>query len=111
MKVQNLMAPKEQGQRVVRSRQAGKKHLLLRHHNFVAKSPNARREVSPLACEASTLTTELIAHVWLHVNSTLQNMGNQIVDCLTLENLIPTTSLESPAKGYILNCKSEGKIA
>ena len=61
MKIQNLMAPKEQGQRVVRSRQAGKKHLLLRHPNFVAKSPNARRELSPLACEASALTTELIA--------------------------------------------------
>ena len=36
-------------------------------------------------------------------------MENQLVDRLTLENLIPTTSLESLAKGYILNCKSEGK--
>ena len=36
-------------------------------------------------------------------------MQNQVVDRLTLENLIPTTSLESLAKGYILNCKSEGK--
>ena len=37
------------------------KDLLLRHPNFVAKSPNARRELSPLACEASALTTELTA--------------------------------------------------
>ena len=27
--------------------------LLLRHPNFVAKSPNARREASPLACETN----------------------------------------------------------
>jgi len=36
-------------------------------------------------------------------------MGNQTVDRLTIENLIPTTNTESLAKGYILNCKSEGK--
>jgi site-specific recombinase XerD len=36
-------------------------------------------------------------------------MENQVVDRLTLENLITTTSLESLAQGYILNCKSEGK--
>ena len=36
-------------------------------------------------------------------------MQNQVVDRLTLENLITTTSLESLAKGYILNCRFEGK--
>ena len=36
-------------------------------------------------------------------------MENQVVDRLTIENLIPTTSTESLAKGYILNCKTEGK--
>jgi len=36
-------------------------------------------------------------------------MEKQAVDRLTLENLITTTSLESLAKGYILNCRSEGK--
>jgi len=36
-------------------------------------------------------------------------MENQLVDRLTIENLIPTTSTESLAKGYILTCKSEGK--
>ena len=36
-------------------------------------------------------------------------MENQAVDRLILENLIPTTSLESLAKGYVLNCRCEGK--
>lgn len=36
-------------------------------------------------------------------------MEKQVVDRLTLENLITTTSLESLVKGYILNCRSEGK--
>ena len=36
-------------------------------------------------------------------------MENQLVDRLTIENLIPTTNTESLAKGYILTCKSEGK--
>jgi site-specific recombinase XerD len=34
---------------------------------------------------------------------------NQVVDHLTLENLISTTSLESLTQGYILTCRSEGK--
>jgi len=36
-------------------------------------------------------------------------MENQVVDRLIIENLVPTTSLESLAKGYVLNCKVEGK--
>ena len=36
-------------------------------------------------------------------------MGKQVGDNLLLESLVSTTSLESLAKGYILNCKTEGK--
>ena len=36
-------------------------------------------------------------------------MQKQPVDNLLLESLVSTTSLESLAKGYILNCKIEGK--
>jgi site-specific recombinase XerD len=36
-------------------------------------------------------------------------MEKQVVERLTLENLFSTTSTESLAQGYILNCKSEGK--
>ena len=36
-------------------------------------------------------------------------MEKQVVDHLTIENLIPTTSMDSLAKGYILNCRSGGK--
>ena len=36
-------------------------------------------------------------------------MQKQAVDSLLLESLVSTTSLESLAKGYILNCKTEGK--
>ena len=36
-------------------------------------------------------------------------MEKQAVDSLLLESLVSTTSLESLAKGYILNCKTEGK--
>jgi integrase/recombinase XerD len=36
-------------------------------------------------------------------------MEKQVVDYLLLESLVSTTSLESLAKGYTLNCKTEGK--
>jgi hypothetical protein len=36
-------------------------------------------------------------------------MKRQAVDNLLFESLVSTTSLESLAKGYILNCKTEGK--
>jgi site-specific recombinase XerD len=36
-------------------------------------------------------------------------MEKQAVESLLLESLVSTTSLESLAKGYILNCKTEGK--
>ncbi len=36
-------------------------------------------------------------------------MKKQVVDSLLLESLVSTTSLVSLAKGYILNCKTEGK--
>ena len=61
MKMQNLKAAHEQRQPALRSKQGGKKDLLLRHPNFVAKSTDASFEISPLACEASALTTELTA--------------------------------------------------
>ena len=53
MKIQNLKAAYEQGQPALRSKQGGKKDLLLRHPNFVAKSTDASFEQSPLACEGS----------------------------------------------------------
>jgi integrase/recombinase XerC len=36
-------------------------------------------------------------------------MEKHVVERLTLENLVPTTSLESLAHGYILNCQCEVK--
>jgi hypothetical protein len=36
-------------------------------------------------------------------------MQKQAVDNILLESLVSITSLESLAKGYILNCKTEGK--
>ena len=36
-------------------------------------------------------------------------MEKQAVDYLLLEYLVSTTSLESLAKGYLLNCRTEGK--
>ena len=62
MKMQNLKVEHEQREPTLRSKEGGNRDLLLRHPNFVAKSQNARRELSPLACEASALTTELTAH-------------------------------------------------
>jgi site-specific recombinase XerD len=38
-------------------------------------------------------------------------MQKQAGDYLLLENLVPTTDLESLIKGYILNCRCEGKAA
>ena len=61
MKMQNLKATHEERQPTLRSKQGGKKDLLLRHPNFVAKSTDASFETPHLACEASALTTELTA--------------------------------------------------
>ena len=66
MEIQNLKAAHEQGQPALRSKQGVKKDLLLRHPNFVAKLPNAKREPPPLACEASALTTELTAPNYIY---------------------------------------------
>ena len=59
--------------------------------------------------KAGTLPTELLPHGKMHVNLTLKWMAKQVIDNLLLESLVSTTSLESLAKGYILNCKTEGK--
>ena len=61
MKIQNLKAAHEEGQPVLRSKQGGKKDLLLRHPNFVSGRRTISFEAPPLACEASALTTELTA--------------------------------------------------
>ncbi len=53
MKIQNLKAAHEQGQPALRSKQDGKRNLLLRYPNFVAKSVDASFETPPLACEGS----------------------------------------------------------
>ena len=53
MKMQNLKAAHEQGQPALRSKQDGKRNLLLRYPNFVAKSVDASFETPPLACEGS----------------------------------------------------------
>jgi len=61
MKIQNLKAAHEQKQPALRNKKGGKKDLLLRNPNFVAKSKDPSFEPPPLACEASALTTELTA--------------------------------------------------
>ena len=61
MELGDLMATNEQHQPVMWTEQGSEKDLLLRHPNFVAKSTDASFEPSPLACEASALTTELTA--------------------------------------------------
>ena len=61
MKMQNIKAGHNQREPPLQSNKGNNIHLLLRHQNFVAKPQNTRREPSPLACEASALTTELTA--------------------------------------------------
>ena len=73
MKMQNLTVAHEQRQPALQSKQGSEKDLLFRHPNFVAKSPNARREQSPLAYEAAALTTELTAP-----NRALYTLKNQL---------------------------------
>ncbi len=51
MKIQSLNVAHEQGQPALRSKQGGKKDLLLRHPNFVAKSTDASFERPFLTCE------------------------------------------------------------
>jgi len=53
MKIQNLKAAHQIGQPALWNKQSGKKNLLLRHPNFVAKSTDASFETQPLACEGS----------------------------------------------------------
>ncbi|MFC1902511.1 hypothetical protein ACFLX4_00375 [Chloroflexota bacterium] len=54
MKIQNPKAARRQRQPASRGKRSGNRDLLLRHPNFEAKSPDARREPSSLVCEAST---------------------------------------------------------
>jgi hypothetical protein len=82
---------------------------LLCHHKFVAKSENARHKQQKPDWKASTLLLSYTSNRGLRENSTLNTMVNQLVDRLTIENLITTTNTQSLAKGYILNCKYEGK--
>jgi len=51
MKIQSLKVAHEQGQPALRSKQGGKKDLLLRYPNFVAKSTDASFERPLLTCE------------------------------------------------------------
>jgi len=61
MKIQNLKAAHEQKQPALRNKKGGQKDLLLRNPNFVSGRRTLSFEASPLACEASALTTELTA--------------------------------------------------
>jgi len=47
----------------------------------------------------------------MNVKSPPKNMKKQAGDYLLIENLVPTTDLESLVKGYVLNCRCEGKTA
>jgi hypothetical protein len=69
---QKLKAPNGQRLPSIQSRYRTQKDLLLYHPNFVPKPANARRELSPVACEASALTTELTArnHVYFNQKKT-----------------------------------------
>ena len=51
MKIQNLKATHQIGQPALRSKQGGKKDLLLRHPNFVSSRRTLSFETPPLACE------------------------------------------------------------
>ncbi len=62
MKVEDLRVTNEQEHPAMWGKQGSEKDLLLRHPNFVANSKGPSFEAPPLACEASALTTELIAH-------------------------------------------------
>ncbi len=57
----NLSRTYQQRQPMVSSKEANKKDLLLRHPNFVSNRQSLSFRLPPLACEASALTTELIA--------------------------------------------------
>ena len=95
MKIQNLKAAHEQGQPALRSKQGGKKDLLLRHPNFVAKSTDASFETPPFACEASALTTELTApnHIYF-------NPKNQLCKDRPLASSKFRTDIRSLLQGY-----------
>jgi hypothetical protein len=50
-----------EGRKIITSKNGRTKDLLLRYPNFVAKSPDLSFGPTPIACEASALTTELTA--------------------------------------------------
>ena len=86
-----------------------KRECLLRQGNSVSNSGLPSLEGRQLAWEASALPLSYTRTLNPHVDNTPKRMEKQVVDRLTIENLIPTNSTESLAKGYILNCRSEGK--
>jgi hypothetical protein len=56
--MQDGTAATQQFPRSTHGEKDGEKGLLLRDYNFVAKSRNDSFERTPIACEASALTTE-----------------------------------------------------
>jgi hypothetical protein len=104
LKVQHHKVAQEQKESPLRSNEDNNRHLLLRDLNFVAKSPNARREPPPLACEASALTTELTAP-----NHSYFSPKNQLCKQGTLASSYFCTDIGSLLHGYQICAATEGK--
>ena len=66
-------------------------------------------EPTALCLGSRCSATELLPLTQLRLNFTVNKMKNQGVDNILLQSLVSTTSLESLVKGYILNCRTEGK--
>ncbi len=81
-----------EGRRIVTSKNGRTKDLLLRYPNFVAKSPASSFELTPLACEAGALTTELTApnrtYFTLNSDSRKQTPLASSESCTSIETLL-----------------------
>ena len=93
----------------MKARISAKQECLLSAPAFEAKTAPAERGQKTNAWEASTLPLSYTRNRDFHVNFTLKRVQNQAIDSLNIRSSVPTTGTESLEKGYILNCRVEGK--
>jgi len=97
MQIQNLEVVHKQGQPALRSKQDSKKDLMLRHPNFVAKSPNARREPSALACETGLPQVKMLRTGHIGKRGTADGVKRQMNPEFGLQVYLTHFSITSPS--------------
>ena len=97
MKMQNHKVVHEQREPTLRSSEDSNRHLLFRHLNFVAKSQNARREPSALACETGLPQVKMLRTGHIGKRGTADGVKRQMNPEFGLQVYLTHFSITSPS--------------